>query len=71
MFAYFELMKSLLTATAYNNAELGVNPALGKKKNQAARFNSTAREKGNDWTFMVPLCCPYRKAAGKCNTFCL
>jgi len=52
LFAYFELMKSLLTATAYNNAELGLNPILGEKKIRATGFNSTAREMGNDWTFM-------------------
>ena len=48
LFAYFELMKSLLTATAYNNAELGLNPILGEKKIRATGFNSTAREMGND-----------------------
>jgi hypothetical protein len=52
LFAYLEMMKSLLSATAYNAAELGVQTALGRKKLHAGKMSTNARQGGVDWTYM-------------------
>jgi len=54
LFAYLEMMKSLLSATAYNAAELSVKPAThqGAAGLHAGKMNKNTREGGGDWTYM-------------------
>ena len=52
LFAYLEMMKSLLSATAYNAAELGVQTVTGRKKLPAGKMETQARQGGKDWTYM-------------------
>jgi hypothetical protein len=51
-FAYLEMIKSLVSATAYNDAELSVPPGIGKSVIGASKFNALQRIGGEDWTFM-------------------
>ena len=52
IFAYFETMKSLVSAVALNDAEISLVPRLGQQPILGRRLNMTLREKGNDWTLM-------------------
>ncbi len=52
LFAYFEMMKSFVSASAYNDAELSVGPRLGQKQVNANKLKVDLRKKGNDWTYM-------------------
>ena len=48
---YLELVKSTITAYAFNNAELGVNGELGPKRLTTKVFDGEARKGGRDWTY--------------------
>ena len=52
LFAYFEMMKSMLTGSAFNDAELTVHPTGGNKKMPANELEIEKRRGGEDWTFM-------------------
>jgi len=51
-FAYLEMMKSFMSATVFNNAELSVVPRMGPSVRQANKFNAENRKGGKDWTYM-------------------
>ena len=48
-FAYLEMIKSLVSATAYGDAELSVDPATPKR---TIKFDAKRRIGGEDWTYM-------------------
>ena len=50
-FMYLEMMKSFVSATVYNHAELSVHPKLGEGKLVAQPLQSKMRAGGNDWTY--------------------
>ena len=52
LFAYIELVKSMVSAVALIDAELSIEPRLGKRTITARRLNMTLREAGDDWTLM-------------------
>jgi len=51
IFAYLQFMKSMVSATAFNNAEISITPGL-IKKNIGRTFDADTRKVGIDWTFM-------------------
>ncbi len=48
---YVEMMKTTLTATIFDAAELSVGPALGKKIQNTKAFDRDIRKGGTDWTY--------------------
>jgi hypothetical protein len=48
---YLEMMKSFVSATCFNRAELSVAPRLGNQLVTTKPFNKDTRSKGNDWTY--------------------
>lgn len=50
-FMYLEMMKSMVSATAFNDAELSVQPAVQKSPLSATVMNPVQRSDGLDWTY--------------------
>jgi hypothetical protein len=48
---YLEMIKSFVSASSFNRAELSVKPMLSKKVHPTTPFNKAKRMKGDDWTY--------------------
>jgi O-methyltransferase len=48
---YLEMIKSFVSASSFNRAELSVKPMLSKKVHPTTPFNKDKRMKGDDWTY--------------------
>merc|ERR1719445_554869 len=49
---YLEMMKSFVSGTAFNEAELSVVPSLNYNTLQTKPFDKKLRKGGDDWTFL-------------------
>lgn len=50
--AYLEMMKSFVSATVFESAELSVKPACNVPKNKLGLFDKQKRSQGDDWTYL-------------------
>lgn len=50
-YMYLEMMKSFVSASVFNNAELSVQPKLGVGQAKTKDFNLASRQGGHDWTY--------------------
>jgi O-methyltransferase len=52
VYAYLEMIKSMVSATAFNEAELSITPENSVQKNNGKPFDLNLRKGGRDWTLL-------------------